>query len=353
MVTKVAVNGYGTIGKRIADALRKVGDFEVVGVSKYTPDYEAIVAARKGFKVFVPRGKEEAFREIGIEPEGDIDYLLEEAELIYDASPGGHGSRNKELYLKLKKPAVFQGGEDSSIAEVSFSTLCNYSEAVGKRYVRVVSCNTTGLLRTICSLRDLGVKRVFGVIIRRGSDPKEDKRGPINSIKLDPPAIPSHHAVDARTVVVWLNIDTVAVVVPTTLMHTHVLEIELGDMSLGKIVAALTESGRIVMAPSSLLGLDSTSQLVELSRDLGRERYDIFETVVFGDTVSVKDGRLYLVQAVHQESIVIPENVDAGYAMMNLETDPVKVVEKVNRALGVGALGETWGLYRSGSSKRE
>lgn len=353
MAIKVAVNGYGTIGKRIADSLRRLGDFEVVGVSKYTPDYEALVAMRKGFKVFVPREKVEAFRKIGVEPEGYVDYLLEEAELIYDASPGGYGAKNRELYTKLRKPAIFQGGENSSVADVSFSTLCNYSEAIGKKYVRVVSCNTTGLLRTICSLEELGVKRVFGVIIRRGSDPKEDKRGPINSIKLDPPAIPSHHAVDAKTVVGWLNIDTVAVAVPTTLMHTHVLEIELEKISLENITTALMKSGRITLAPSSLLGLDSTSQLVELSRDLGRERYDIYETVVFGDTLSVKEGRLYLVQAVHQESIVIPENVDAGYAVMNLETDPAKVVEKVNRALGIGALGQAWGLYRSSSNKKE
>jgi glyceraldehyde-3-phosphate dehydrogenase (NAD(P)) len=43
-----------------------------------------------------------------------------------------------------------------------------------------------------------------------------------------------------------------------------------------------------------------------------------------------------LIQAIHQESIVIPENIDAAYAVLNLEIDPFKVVERTNRALGIG-----------------
>jgi glyceraldehyde-3-phosphate dehydrogenase (NAD(P)) len=41
---KIAVNGYGTIGKRVADAVRAQGDMEIVGISKTKPNYEAAVA---------------------------------------------------------------------------------------------------------------------------------------------------------------------------------------------------------------------------------------------------------------------------------------------------------------------
>ena len=44
MVVKVAVNGYGNIGKRVADAIAKQGDMQLVGVSKTRPNFEAFVA---------------------------------------------------------------------------------------------------------------------------------------------------------------------------------------------------------------------------------------------------------------------------------------------------------------------
>ena len=44
MVVKVAINGYGTIGKRVADAITMQDDMEVVGVTKRRPTYEARMA---------------------------------------------------------------------------------------------------------------------------------------------------------------------------------------------------------------------------------------------------------------------------------------------------------------------
>ena len=36
MVIKVAINGYGTIGKRVADAVDAQDDMEIVGAVSYT-----------------------------------------------------------------------------------------------------------------------------------------------------------------------------------------------------------------------------------------------------------------------------------------------------------------------------
>ena len=41
---KVAINGYGTIGKRVADAVQMQKDMEIVGISKTKPNFEAFVA---------------------------------------------------------------------------------------------------------------------------------------------------------------------------------------------------------------------------------------------------------------------------------------------------------------------
>ena len=39
MTIKVAINGYGTIGKRVADAVDAQNDMEIVGVTKTRPAF--------------------------------------------------------------------------------------------------------------------------------------------------------------------------------------------------------------------------------------------------------------------------------------------------------------------------
>ena len=46
-IIRVAVNGYHTIGARVADAVKKQSDMQLVGVSKMKPDYRARIAAKK------------------------------------------------------------------------------------------------------------------------------------------------------------------------------------------------------------------------------------------------------------------------------------------------------------------
>ena len=46
---RVAINGYGTIGKRVADAVAAQPDMKVVGVSKTRPSHEAYVARERGY----------------------------------------------------------------------------------------------------------------------------------------------------------------------------------------------------------------------------------------------------------------------------------------------------------------
>ena len=56
MKVKVAVNGYGTIGKRVADAVLKQDDMELIGVAKTRPNYEEFVAVQKRISLYVPSG---------------------------------------------------------------------------------------------------------------------------------------------------------------------------------------------------------------------------------------------------------------------------------------------------------
>lgn len=334
---RVAVNGFGTIGKRVADAVSRQDDMKLVGVTKTRPDYEALVALKRGYDIYIPRERERDFIERGVRFRGYIEDLLSRADIVVDATPGGVGARYRGLYEKTGVRAVFQGGEDESVAEISFNALVNYEKALGRRFIRVVSCNTTGLVRLIWAVsRAVPIKRVRAVIVRRGADPKEVGRGPINSLVLDPPEIPSHHAHDVRTVLGDIDIVTTAVATPTTLMHIHSVFIETReDVSRDRVLEALAETPRILLVDSRRTGVRSTSEVIEIARDLGRQRYDIYENIVWRDTVYVGNREVFVVQAIHQEAVVIPENIDAIRASTETERDPVRSIDKTDRSLGI------------------
>ena len=82
-------------------------------------------------------------------------------------------------------------------------------------------------------------------------------------------------------------------------------------------------------------GVASTAQIMEVARDLSRNRSDLYEIALWEDGVHILGKTLYYFQAVHQESDVVPENVDAIRAMMVLERDGKTSVAKTDRSLGI------------------
>jgi glyceraldehyde-3-phosphate dehydrogenase, type II len=334
-VISVAVNGYGTIGKRVADAILKQPDMRLVGVAKTSPNYEAFIAHRKGIKIYVPQQSIKKFEESGIPVAGTIEDLVKASDIVVDTTPNGVGAQYKPIYQQFQRNAIFQGGEKAEVADISFSALCNYDEALGKKYIRVVSCNTTALLRTICTINKVTkVEKVRATIVRRAADQKEVKKGPINSLVPDPATVPSHHAKDVNSVIKNLDIVTMAVIAPTTLMHMHFINITLKDKVEKKdVLSVLENTPRIVLIPSKY-DAEATAELVEVARDLKRERNDIPEVMVFDDSVYVKDNEVMLMYAVHQESIVVPENVDAIRASTRLMSaeDSIRIT---NESLGI------------------
>lgn len=337
MRVRVGINGLGTIGRRIARAVILQDDMELVGAVKTRPDYTAFQAAAAGIRLYTPSQAEaEAFDKAGIKVEGTLEDLLGRVDVIVDSTPGGVGEKYKPVYEKAGVKQIYQGGEKARVAEASFSTLCNYRETLGRSSLRVVSCNTTGLLRLICTLHSsIGVRRAQAVLIRRAADPREVKKGPINSINLNPPTTPSHHALDVKTVLPWLDITTSAVVVPTTLMHVHHVTLELErSASVGEVVETLSQAPRIMLVDTGLTGIRSTAQLMDAARHT-RHAGDLPELVVFEDSIHVDSNRVILFQAVHQESIVVPENIDAIRATTGLVEDPWETIRKTDGSLGL------------------
>jgi len=341
---RVAVVGYGTIGKRVADAVSVQDDMRLVGVFKTTPDYGATLAARKGYRLYAPDDKRESFRKASLEVSGNLTDLISEADIVVDATPDGVGAENKSIYAKAGKPAIFQGGEEADVAETSFNALANFENAVGKKFVRVVSCNTTGISRVLSALKlgGLGIKKARIFIARRGADPREYKKGPINDVVPNPATIPSHHGPDVKTVLGDIDIITAAVAVPVTIMHMHMAYIELDDAPRReKIVDVLASTPRILLFDVKA-GYNSLAQIVEWARDMGRPRGDVWEVAVFSDSITLNGRELYLMYGVHQEAIVAPENVDAIRAVGKL-SDKWSSIEKTDKALGIVTHGKRYG----------
>lgn len=331
---KIAVNGYGTIGKRVADAVKAQDDMEIIGVSKTRPNYEAIVAQQLGYDIYAPAANLEAFEKAGVPTAGTIEEMVEKADLVVDCTPGGVGEQNKPMYEKAGVKAIWQGGESHPIAGFSFNAVCNYEQAIGRDLVRVVSCNTTALCRVIFPIdKELGVKKVRAILARRATDPNDVKKGPINAIVPDPARLPSHHGPDVRSVLPNINITSAALKIPTTLMHVHTVNMEVNtDCTAEDIKNILGSQSRILFVGQ---GISSTAEIIEFARDIGRPRNDMWENCIWPESITVTENELYFFQAVHQESIVTPENVDAIRAMMELESDGAKSIEKTNKALGL------------------
>ena len=88
MNVKVAVNGYGTIGKRVAYAVSKQDDMKLVGVVKHSPDFEARMAVERGFDVYVSGSDRiSKFEKAGIKVKGAKEDLFGKADVVVYATP--------------------------------------------------------------------------------------------------------------------------------------------------------------------------------------------------------------------------------------------------------------------------
>ena len=56
---KVAINGFGTIGKRVADAIDAQDDMKVIGVTKTGPSFGCGLAEKRGFPLYCTFDDEE------------------------------------------------------------------------------------------------------------------------------------------------------------------------------------------------------------------------------------------------------------------------------------------------------
>ncbi|MBI3945427.1 MAG: type II glyceraldehyde-3-phosphate dehydrogenase [Armatimonadetes bacterium] len=337
MSVKVAVNGYGVIGKRVADAVALQDDMELVGVADVVTDYRVRVAAERGYPIYASApDRRPLMEQTGIPVAGSLDDLLARVDIVVDCTPKGIGAKNKAVYEQAGVKAIFQGGEKHELAGLSFTAQVNYADALNKQFARVVSCNTTALCRVLHALHKNGwVKRARAVLLRRATDPWESHKNGMINTAIPETKVPSHQGPDARTVIPGLDITTMAGAGPYNLSHLHFAMVETTrPVSLDELRHALWEEPRIAFVRATD-GLVSLNAVIELMRDLRRPRSDMWEVAVWEDALAADEREVYLSFQVHNEAITIPESVDCIRALTGIEADGAKSIAKTNRALGV------------------
>ena len=334
---RVAVNGYGVIGKRIADAVALQDDMELVGIADVATDYRVRAAVERGHAVFAADASAgEAMQAAGIPVSGTLDDLLGQVDIVADCGPKKLAASNKARYQAAGVKGIWQGGEKHSLTGYSFCAQVNYAGALNRDFARVVSCNTTALSRVMHALHRRGwVKRARAVLVRRGTDPVDSHNGGLINTVVPEASVPSHQGPDAQTVIPDLDITTMAAAGPFNLSHVHFAMVETTrPVSVEELRDALWDEPRIafVRAADGLVALNS---VMELMRDLDRPRGDMWEVAVWEDGLASDGREVYLTFQVHNEAIVVPETIDCIRALTGIETDAAVSIARTNKALGI------------------
>ena len=108
---KVAINGFGTIGKRVADAVDAQEDMIIIGVTKTGPSFGCELAVKRGFPLFCTSDEKDRidkFKDEGYECSGGISDLLHLCDVVVDCSPGKLGESNLVKYKSANVKYIFQ-----------------------------------------------------------------------------------------------------------------------------------------------------------------------------------------------------------------------------------------------------
>lgn len=335
---RVAVNGYGVIGKRVADAVACQADMELVGVADIETDWRMKTALRKGFKLFASiDDRVNPMQQAGFDVSGTLDDLLEHVDVVVDCTPKPIGAMNAERYRSHGVKFIVQGGEKHEVTGHSFVAEASYASALGKEATRVVSCNTTSIVRTLTALKHAGLlKRARGTVMRRATDPWESHKGGIMNTLVPEDQIPSHQGPDAQTVDPELDVVTIAVKVPETVAHLHSWSVQLArEATKLDVIEAFKSSSRIALVRMED-GLTALNTIKVLMSDIGRPRDNLYEVALWGDLVTVRGDEAFYAYMVDNQAIVIPETIDAIRALMGRERDPGASIARTDAALGVG-----------------
>ncbi|WP_011583192.1 MULTISPECIES: type II glyceraldehyde-3-phosphate dehydrogenase [Chelativorans] len=334
---RVAINGYGVIGKRVADAIVAQDDMVLAGVADVATDWRLRPLGAKGIALYGATPEHaEAMGKAGLIVAGTLDALLAQSDVVVDCTPKRIAAQNVETYRAREIRFIVHGGEKHAVTGHSFVAESSFESAVGRMATRVVSCNTTSIVRTLTVLKRAGLlKRARGTLLRRATDPWESHEGGIMNTLVPEPEIPSHQGPDAQSVDPDLDVVTMAVKVPETLAHLHYWAVQLTrPAEKEEVLQAFRTSSRIALIRTAD-GLAALNTVKELMADLDRPRDNLYEVALWEDMLRTEGDELFYAYMVDNQAIVIPETIDAIRALTGLASDADGSIALTNASLGI------------------
>ena len=307
---KVFINGYGSIGSRIAQFIKGDSDIELLGIGKYSPDEKVTDAISRGFKVFVPKTKLDAFKNFKVV--GTIEEVLDQSDLVIDASPGGQGYVNKKtLYEPRNIRAIFQGGEkiigEKAVADLIFNSRANYSEAFDKKFVMQGSCNVTGMGRILQPLKEkygTRIRRFDAILLRRWADLEDSKTEVKDSIEW---TRKPHHNDDVKS---YMGKDTPLFIrvfkVPTRQMHVHLMDIRFNGPAPNS--SEILDLFKDEYGVAILYTAKGTKDIRDFAESTKFSFKDTNMIHIHADLLEIHDDLVKLTYSDDQTGIVVPEN---------------------------------------------
>ncbi|WP_010626774.1 type II glyceraldehyde-3-phosphate dehydrogenase [Halomonas sp. KM-1] len=308
---EVAVIGIGTIGKRVSDAIinSKRLNLRGVAVRRLTPSLLPFIMAKVPI-YYTDTAMNDSLNKNYCS--GNIYELLAQCDVIVDCTPRGTGEFFRQIYADAGVRVIYQGGEKSSIADISYCSGIGFNEALQASTVRVLSCNTTGLIRLIQAITLLTeISCIRAVLIRSSTDPDKSFKGDVNNIQSFPGK--SHHGSDIKHFFPNLDIITQAVSAPVNCGHLINLFIKpKASITKQDLISSLNSFNRITLVN----GPPSLSKM----RAYGDQhyKYDCSSLVVWEDSIQLIDGEILIAVGIHMESIVVPETMDVLFGMTGI-----------------------------------
>lgn len=326
---RVFINGYGSIGSRLAAFLLDDPEIEIIGVGKHSPDSNVELAISKGFNVYVPESQISKFERYAIS--GTIKSALCNSDIVIDASPGGCGYTNKtHLYEPNNIPAIYQGGESitgsQAVSNIIFNSRINYNDAINARHVMQGSCNVTGMGRILMPLlskyRNV-INRIDVTLIRRWADIEQTDKNVPDTIEMTQAP---HHGEDVMAALTGNSsseasnklqqpssshvpiLHVRAVKVPTRQMHLHIMDVRFASAEntpdVSEIHALLSKEPGIAMLQTA----KDTAQIRDCAKKMKFGFTDTNLIHVHTNMTLSSGDTLQIMYSDDQTGIVIPEN---------------------------------------------
>lgn len=306
---KIFINGYGSIGKRLTKFIQDDPTVEIIGIGKHSPTENINKIKASGLSIYVPHTKLSKFQHYQID--GTIEDVLDDCDLVIDASPSGYGFKNKKnIYDKKNLLVIYQGGEtifgDNAVSNLLFNSKINYSDAHNKQHVVQGSCNVTGIGRILNPFKinyANDIIRFDITLIRRWAD-LDDNEIIDDSIEL---TYKPHHILDIKSYMgTEIPLFLRAIKVPTRQMHLHLLDIRFKNNipSKNDIISLFKNEYGVAILNTA----KGTKEIREFAKSMKFSFIDTNMIHIYAKFIEIVGDTIKICYSDDQTGIVIPEN---------------------------------------------